>query len=346
MAVPFPLGGSQSHGTTPTSTVGSRSWPRSPAATGITQSFGWSKPQARPRSPVTGDDAPSLAVRRYRAACDAQGHHTRRLRSQDVERMGLHRAEVDRCVGQGLLPSATRRLFLNQYIGLAASPIGPAPALPSETQLDAITAGKQYDPKRLIVQEDGLGGGVTVNTPPYNIVQANCGSTLTGYQTKVPGRSPTSPTRSSRRSARASTSSRCTRRMCCRIRSVLAPYTASLPASSVCMPLTLTASSASNGASTLTATTDVHLSGGETINIFQQTRVGGYVTTKCTASAQTSACALPPGAQTVTFEADIGAPGTLPHTPRRRSSRLPRRRRRRRPHHLDGRGPPCAPDCF
>jgi hypothetical protein len=237
------------------------------------------------------------------------------------------------------------RLFPNQYIGLALSPIGPAPTLPSETQLDAIAAGKQHDPGRLIVQEDGLDGGATLFPPTYNIVQANCGSTVTGYQTKVPGKV-TNFTDAIQQAIDGGVNFlEVYQTDVLPDPSVLAQYAGTLPATSRCEPLTLTASPTRNGASTLEATTDVNLSGGEAINVFQQTQAGGYVTTKCTTSTQTSVCALPVGAQTVSFEADIGAPGTLPYTSQALVSATTTAQTTATT--LPGRpGPPCAPNCL
>lgn len=237
------------------------------------------------------------------------------------------------------------RLFPNQYIGLAASPIGPQPSLPSETQLDAIAAGKYYDPKRLIVQEDGMGGGSTVNSPPYNTVQADCGSTVTGYQTKVSGRIINFKD-AIRQSIDASVDFlEVYQKDVLTQPHVLARYAGSFPASSRCKPLTLTARPTRNGASRLRATTAVNLAPGETINVFQLTHAGSYVPTTCTASAHASVCALPTGSQIVTFEADIGAPGTLPHTSQALVSATTTAATE--PTTLLGRpGPPCAPDCL
>jgi hypothetical protein len=237
------------------------------------------------------------------------------------------------------------RLFPNQYIGLAASPIGPPPSLPSETQLDAIAAGKYYDPKRLIVQEDGMGGGSTVNSPPYNIVQANCGSTVTGYQTKVPGKI-TNFNAAIRQSIDAGVDFlEVYERDVLTHPRVLARYAGSFPASSRCKPLTLTALRTWTGASRLRATTAVNLAAGETINVFQLTPAGSYVGTTCTASARAAVCALPTGSQSVTFEADIGAPGALPYTPQALVSATTTAVTEATT--LTGRpGPPCEPDCL
>jgi hypothetical protein len=237
------------------------------------------------------------------------------------------------------------RLFPNQYIGLAASPIGPPPSLPSETQLDAIAAGKYYDPTRLIVQEDGMGGGSTVNSPPYNIVQANCDSTVTGYQTKVPGKI-TNFKDAVRQSIDGGVDFlEVYQRDVLMYPRVIARYAGSFPASSRCKPLTLTARPTRNGASRLVVRTAVDLAAGETINVFQLTHAGGYVATACTASAYASVCALPIGSQIVTFEADIGAPGTLPYTSQALVSATTTAATA--PTTLPGRpGPPCAPNCL
>lgn len=238
-----------------------------------------------------------------------------------------------------------RRLFPNQYIGLAASPIGPPPSLPSETQLDAIAAGKYYDPKRLIVQEDGMGGGSTVNSPPYNIVQSNCGSTVTGFQTKVPGK-----VVNFRDAIRQSIDGGADfvevyERDVLTYPRAVARLAGSFPASSRCKPLTLTAVRTPTGPSRLRATTAVNLAAGETINVFQLTAAGSYVPTTCTAAARGSVCALPIGSQKVTFEADIGAPGTLPYTPQALVSATTTAVTQATT--LTGRpGPPCAPNCL
>jgi hypothetical protein len=206
------------------------------------------------------------------------------------------------------------RLFPNQYIGLALSPIGPAPSLPAETMLDTIAAGKEFDPGRLIVQEDGLDGAGDESSPPYNLVRANCGAAVTGYQTKVPG-NVLNFTESIQQAIDSGVNFlEVYEKDVLPHPSVLAGYAPDFPASSDCKPLTLTVSRQAIGNSTLAATTDINLAPGEAINVFQVTRIGNYAATTCTATGQTSTCALPAGTDTVTFEADIGAPGTLPYT--------------------------------
>lgn len=126
---------------------------------------------------------------------------------------------------------------------------------------------------------------------------------------------------------------------------VLARYAGRFPASSRCKPLTLTARPTRDGASRLRAATAINLAAGETINVFQLTPAGSYVATTCSASALASVCALPTGAQTVTFEADIGAPGTLPYTSQALVSASTTAQTTATT--LPGRpGPPCAPNCL
>lgn len=218
--------------------------------------------------------------------------------------------------------AAYHKMFLNQYIGLALSPIGLAlgadgstdSGLATQTELDAVAAGKHYDPGRLIVQEDGLSGADNESNPPYNIVRANCGSTVTGYQTPVPGNIINLGNAVQQAIDSNVEFMEVYQTDVLGDSATLSPFAPEFPASAGCKPLTLTAKRNTDGTSTLTATTDLNLTSTESINVFQVTHSGDYAPTTCTATGQTASCAVPSGSERVKFEADVGVPGAPPYS--------------------------------
>lgn len=217
--------------------------------------------------------------------------------------------------------AAYHKIFLNQYIGLALFPgltfgaDGTTDSgLGTQTQLDAVAAGKHSDPGRFIVQEDGLGGGGSGSGSSFNIVRANCGRAVTGYQTPVPGNVVDLGNAVQQAIDSNVEFMEVYQTDVVDDRTTLPPFAPRLPARAGCKPLTLTATPNADGTSTLTATTDLNLTSTEAINVFQVTPRGDYAPTTCTASGQTATCSVPVGRERVKFEADVGVPGTLPYS--------------------------------
>jgi len=220
--------------------------------------------------------------------------------------------------------SAYHRLFPNQYMALAlfpGLPIGDSgardPAQQVATPLDIIAAGLQYR-QSFVLQEDGLkGDAAPLPDPEYNFVKAHCGSVVTGLQNSAAA------------TAALSTGGPLSLDLAHGIaagvdflelfepdalnpamKDVLTTAGGELPATKGCTPLTLSGAPQSAGAgraTTLTATTDLALSRGEDINIYE----GSTLLRTC----PTTTCSIrvsPPAGTTTTYTADVGAPGTVP----------------------------------
>jgi hypothetical protein len=218
--------------------------------------------------------------------------------------------------------AAYHRMFRNQYVGLALFPGLPLNSdgsadsgLGVQTELDVVAAGKYYDPGRMIVQEDGLDGSGNDSNPSYSIVRANCGSATTGYQTRVPNK--VIDLRDAVRHAIDSNVEfmEIYQTDVLNDPTTLSPFAPRFPANAGCKPLSLTATPNPDGGSQLKATTDLELTSTESINVFEVTPSGDDARTTCTASKRSASCALPRGVALAKFEADVGAPGTLPYSP-------------------------------
>jgi len=217
------------------------------------------------------------------------------------------------------------RLFPNQYMALAlypGLPIGNAgtrdPSQAVATPLDIIAAGLQYQ-HSFVLQEDGLQGIAAPRPDPeYNFVKARCGDVVTGFQNAA--------TATAALMTEGSLSLDLDYAVTAGVdflelyepdavnpamRALLSRARATLPANTGCAPLTLSVApqTATAGTpTTLSAVTDLDLSRGEDINIYQ----GSALLKTCAAAT----CSIPvsPGPGTTTYEADVGAPGTPPST--------------------------------
>ena len=218
--------------------------------------------------------------------------------------------------------AAYRRLFPNQYLGLAlypGLPIGdngqPDPSQTNVTRLEVIAVGLQYK-QVFTLEEDGVKGGVAApSDPAYNAVMANCGNIVTGLQDA--------------KSATVTPSDQGPPNLALEhvvaagvrfwevyvqdvlnpaMQDVMAAARAELPAGTGCQPLVISAGSRTATSVTITAVTDLRLDPVERLNIYQGTTL--------LRTCPTSTCAVQTarGAGPTVYTADVGAPGTLPYS--------------------------------
>jgi hypothetical protein len=216
-------------------------------------------------------------------------------------------------------------LFPHQYVGVALYPglqIGDnGTSDPSQwlaTPLAVTAAGedaaKGRYKKRMLLQEDGIAGTTTnPSDPMYDIVKAGCAQVTTGYQDAITMPATNLP------SALANVASANVHFWEVLESDVTSTYASTFErankefrAGSDCAPLSLHGGSdgLSDGGYTLTAATDVTLSPGLQINIYDGGNAIGDGQCQRTATGETCTVGVQPGGYT----ADIGVAGTLPYS--------------------------------
>jgi hypothetical protein len=222
--------------------------------------------------------------------------------------------------------SEFHQLFPNQYLSLAlipGLPIGnqasgsvdsispPDPSQTTATPLDIIATGLKYKPG-FVLQDNGLAGKVTNDgDAEYNFVKANCGNIPTGFQTKAPSQVAKEGTLNSalEKGVAAGVDFLEVYESDLGDEKALENAAKGLQHNRRCVPLRLIATPPEGSVGTaanVTATTDLNLSSGDTVNVFEGTKL----LNSC--SSITCKASLDPGIGTTLLTAEVSYAGQIP----------------------------------